>query len=78
MKVGDPDLHGIKDINSVKNGKYYLYTAGNYTTEQEARQRCKTIQSTTPFRDAFVVAIYKGERITLERARQIENQNKKK
>ena len=78
MKAGDPDLHGIKDINSVKNGKYYLYTAGNYTSLQEARQRCKTIQSTTPFHDAFVVAIYRGERITLERAAQIEKQNRQK
>ena len=78
MKAGDPDLHGIKDVNSVKNGKYYLYTAGNYTSLQEARQRCKTIQSTTPFRDAFVIAIYRGERITLERAAQIEKQNRQK
>ena len=78
LKPGDPDLHGIKDINTAKNGKYYMYTAGNYTTEQEARRRCKTIQTTTPFHDAFVVAIYKGERITLERARQIVNQNKQK
>ena len=78
MKPGDPDLHGIKDIYSVKNDRYYLYTAGNYTNVQEARKRCNTIRSTTPFRDAFVIAIYRGERVTLERAAQIEKQNKQK
>lgn len=78
LKVGDPDLHGIKDIHSMRNGKYYVYTAGDYNTEQEARQRCKQIQSSTPFHDAFVIAIHHGERITLERARQIEKQNQQK
>ena len=77
MKAGDPDLHGIKDIHSMQNGKYHVYTAGDYSTEQEARQRCKEIQTTTPFHDAFVIAISGGQRITLERARQIEKQNKK-
>ena len=77
MKVGDPDLHGIKDIHTMQNGKYHVYTAGNYTTEQEARQRCNQIQASTPFHDAFVIAIYGGQRITLERARQIEKQNRK-
>lgn len=77
MKVGDPDLQGIKDFHVSRSGKFYMYTAGDYTSLAEARQRQKTIQSSTRFKDAFVVAIYKGERITLERAAQIENNNKK-
>lgn len=77
LKAGDPDLQGIKDIHYVQNGKYYVYSAGNYSTVQEARQRCNTIKQTTSFRDAFVIAIYRGERITLERAAQIESQKKK-
>lgn len=78
MKVGDPDLHGIKDIHVSRSGKFFMYTAGDYVTLAEARQRCKKIQESTRFKDAFVVAIYRGERITLERAAQIENANKKK
>ena len=78
MKAGDPDLHGIKDIHVARSGKYYMYTAGDYTTLAEARQRCNKIKESTRFKDAFVVAIYRGERITLERAAQIEKQNKKK
>ena len=76
MKVGDPDLQGIKDIHSMQNGKFFVYSAGDYATVQEARQRCKKIRETTSFRDAFVIAIYRGERITLERAAQIEKNSK--
>lgn len=78
MKVGDPDLQGIKDFHVSQSGKFYMYTAGNYNSLQEAKQRLQTIQRTTRFKDAFVVAIYKGERITLERAAQLEKQSKKK
>lgn len=68
LKPGDPDLHGIKDIHYSQNNDYYVYSAGDYATEKEARQRCNKIKSSTKFRDAFVIAIYNGERITLEQA----------
>ena len=68
MKAGDPDLHGIKDFRYAQSGKLYMYTAGNYTSLSQARERCRQIQSTTPFKDAFVIAIYQGQRISLERA----------
>ena len=77
FKAGDPELQGIKDIHSIQNGKYYVYSAGDYRTLQEARQRCKKIKESTTFRDAFVIAIYRGERISLEKAAQIESQKKK-
>ena len=77
MKAGDPDLQGIKDFHVAPSGKFYMYTAGDYTTLADARQRCKKIKESTRFKDAFVVAIYKGERITMERAAQIEKDNKK-
>lgn len=72
MQAGDPDLHGIRDFYVARSGKYYMYTAGNYSTLAEARTRCAQIKSSTPFKDSFVVAIYRGERITLERASEIE------
>ncbi len=76
MKAGDPDLHGITDFHIAPSGKLYVYTAGNYTSLQEARQRLQKIISTTRFKDAFIIALYRGERITLERAAQIEKQKK--
>lgn len=76
MKAGDPDLQGVRDIHVVQNGKYYVYSAGDYPSVQEARQRCKKIKETTSFRDAFVIAIYRGERIPLDQAAQIEKNKK--
>lgn len=77
MKGGDRALGGIKDIHTSTNGNLIVYSAGDYTTVQEAKQRCNTIKKTTKFKDAFVIAIYKGERITLEQAAAIEKQNRK-
>ena len=77
MKGGDRALGGIKDIHTSTNGNLIVYSAGDYTTVQEAKRRCNTIKKTTKFKDAFVIAIYKGERISLEQAAQIEKKNRK-
>ena len=66
MKAGDPDLQGIKDIYHVKNGKFYIYSCGNYTSLAEARKRLATIKKTTPFKDAFVYGIKNGKRFNVE------------
>lgn len=68
LKPGAPELQGIRDIHSASAGDYYLYTAGDYATQQEAQKRCNAIRKSTSFKDAFVIAIYNGERITLEKA----------
>jgi N-acetylmuramoyl-L-alanine amidase len=66
FKVGDPDMHGIKDFRYEKSGKVYVYFAGNYKTLAEAKQRCATLQNTTPFKDAFVVGFRNGKRFVVE------------
>ena len=76
MKAGDPDLQGIKDFHIAPSGSLFVYTAGNYTTLNAARQRLQQIRTTTRFKDAFVVALYRGERISLEKAAQIEKKTK--
>ena len=76
MKVGDPDLQGIKDIHVAQTGQYYVYTAGDYATLQEAQQRCNTIRKQTAFKDSIVIAIYNGERITLDKAAEIQKRDK--
>ena len=59
LKAGDPDLNGITDFHSTRSGKYFIYTCGNYATREEAEARCATLQKTTPFKDAIVVAVKK-------------------
>ena len=76
MKAGDPDLKGIKDFHIAPSGKVFVYTAGDYATLAEAKTRCRQIQQSTSFKDAFVVAIYNGQRIDLDRAAQIEKKSK--
>lgn len=78
MKDGDPDLHGIHDFRYGKSGNLYIYTAGNYSSLAKARSRCSSIQKSTPFRDAFVIAIHNGQRITLDRAAELEKQAKRR
>lgn len=75
MKAGDPDLCGLKDIRVQRAGQHFIHTTGDYKSAADAQRRCSEIQSTTPFKDAFVIAIYKGQRITLERAAEIEKGN---
>lgn len=72
MKAGDPSLHGIKDFRYAHAGKLYIYTTGDYNNIDAAQRRCSEIQRSTPFKDAFVFAVYKGERITLEQAAAME------
>ena len=78
MKAGDPDLQGISDIHSSPAGNGFVHSAGDYKSRSEAQKRCNTIRKTTKFRDAFVIAIYNGERITLEQAKALEQNNKGK
>lgn len=73
MKAGDPDLGGIKDFHYTQTSAGYAYSAGDYTTRQEAQKRCNTLKQTTRFKDAFVIAIYNGERINMDEARRIES-----
>ena len=66
IKSGDPDLHGIKDFRHSKNGKYYIYSCGNYKTLAEARKRLASIKATTPFKDAFIFGIKDGRRFNID------------
>lgn len=76
MKVGDPDLKGIKDFHITPSGKLFIYSAGDYPTLAEAKARCRQIQQIPTFKDAFVIAIHRGNRISLDKAAQIEKKQK--
>ena len=76
MKDGDPDLKGIKNVYSAPAGNSFVHTTGDFKTFSEAQQRCNTIKRTTRFRDAFVIAIYNGERISLSQAQAMQKKNK--
>ena len=66
LKVGDPDLHGIRDIHHTQNGKLHIYSCGNYKTLAEARKRLAEITSKTPFKDAYIFGVKDGRRFNVE------------
>ncbi len=66
LKAGDADLHGIKDIRYSRNGKFYIYSCGNYKTLAEARKRLDNIKKNTPFTDAYIYGIKDGKRFNVE------------
>ena len=68
----------IKDVRSAQSGQYFIHTTGNYASPDEAERRCNTIKRTTGFKDAFVIAIYNGERISLEQAIALQQKNTKR
>ena len=54
LAVGSPQLHGIKDFEQYTKGALYCYSVGHFATIQEASRYCAELQSTTPFKDAWV------------------------
>ena len=78
FQSGDPELQGIKDVHSAPAANGFVHTAGDYSTMAEAQKRCNTIKRTTKFKDAFVIAIYNGERIPISQAQEMQKKNKGK
>ncbi|MBR1799332.1 MAG: N-acetylmuramoyl-L-alanine amidase [Bacteroidales bacterium] len=68
MQKGDPNLYGISEFYYAQSGKVYAYTTGNYSNLRDAEKECARIQKTTPFKDAFVIALRDGQRISLQSA----------
>ena len=75
LKPTDSELRGISDYHESAVGNGYLYTVGDYATQREAQTRCNQLRQGR-FKDAFVIAIYRDQRITLEEARRIANSTK--
>lgn len=75
LKPGAKELKGITDFDYYQQGGKYRYTCGHVSTVREA----VTIQDDIRkkgFKDAFVVAFHNGQRVTLQQARDILEENK--
>ena len=72
IKDGAKDFKGVSGYNVYKQDGLYRYTMGNETTVS----RAKSIQNDLRkkgFKDAFVIAFFNGKRITLQEARELQN-----
>lgn len=73
LKEGSKDFKGVTDYQVYKQDGVFRYTIGNETTITKA----KTIQNDMRkkgFKDAFVIAFYNGKRISLQEARELQEQ----
>ncbi len=60
----------VSDVFEYKNGAVFKYAVGNCVTQEEAIQLQKNVRQTI-FNDAFVVAFYKGDRVSVKKAKEL-------
>ncbi len=65
---GDYAFRGLPQVECHANGKYYSYTAGNEFTYEAAQAVLKTVQE-KGYKDAYIIAVQDGQRISLDKAR---------
>jgi N-acetylmuramoyl-L-alanine amidase len=59
---------GIKDVNEYKQDGYYKYTSGNKTDLDAAIKLQETLREKKKYKDAFIIAIKDGQRISMKDA----------
>lgn len=66
------NFKGIKGVEEFRSGKQYKYTVGKKKTFQEALVLQRNIRK-HKYKDAFVIAFFRGERIPLREAKKLTN-----
>jgi len=67
-------FNGLQEISEYIDGSYYKYTHGNCFNMDCALEKQKQAKE-AGFTDCFVVAFYKGERVSIKKAKEILDQN---
>ena len=65
----------VSDVFEYKVGQVFKYAVGNCVTQKEALELQKKVRQTS-FNDAFVVAFYKGNRVSVKKAKELISQGK--
>ena len=71
LKDGAKEFKGVTGYQVYKQGNVYRYTMGNETTVARAKNIQSEIRN-KGFKDAFVIAFYNGKRISLQEARELQ------
>jgi len=67
MELKPENFKGLESVREYKDGSIYKYVAGNAKNMEEATQLQSEIRE-KGYKDAFVVAFYKGKRIPMSKA----------
>lgn len=70
IQPGDNLLKDISQFEYYRQGNVYKYVTGSFYKSSQAKELQDEVRK-KGFKDAFVVAFYKGERITLQQAKEI-------
>lgn len=74
LKKNDKKLKTYPNIDYYQEGGVYKYTCGD-TTDYDEIQKTKT-EVQKKYKDAFVIAVYEGKKISIKQAREITSKNK--
>ena len=67
LKAGDSELRGVTGFEMYRNAGAYCYTMGSFKSMAEAKPKQSELRK-IGFTDAFVVAFYRGQRISIQQA----------
>ena len=70
LKSNAREFKGITDYETYRQKNIICYTTGRFSSAREAAEHQKTVRE-KGFADAFVVAFQGNERITMQRAKEI-------
>ena len=73
LKDGAKEFKGITDYQMYKQDGLFRYTLGNESTIAKAKNIQNDLRK-KGFKDAFVIAFYNGKRISLQEARELQEQ----
>jgi len=73
LKEGAKEFKGVTDYKLYKQGNVYRYTMGDTKTIAQAKNIQNEMRK-KGFKDAFVIAFYNGKRISLQEARELQEQ----
>jgi len=73
LKLSNPRFGKLSNLSYYEHNGMYKYTSGNFPTVEDAKIYQKKVKD-AGFSDAFVIAFYKGNRISISEAQVIINQ----
>lgn len=68
--MDDYAFKSLPDVQCHENGLFFTYTAGNVSSYREALEVLQIVQN-KGYKDAFIIALQNGQRISLSKAREL-------
>ena len=70
IPLNSPKFSDINEVSEIQNGEVYKYLSGNYSSIEKAAETQADLKK-KGYKDAFIVAFNKGEKITVNEAKRL-------